>query len=139
MSSVTLSLFGVTYEAVGGRLVAVHRVAGSGPDAAAYGEQCADTDGLAVLEARIARKDAANEALLQRVLAQDAKLEATMSDMRTLEASLRLAERSRAELMAEAQRLSGLLVKQEQELATLRPKPEPVPEHPVLRAIRRGR
>lgn len=74
-----------------------------------YGEQCADTDGMAKylvsdgheddqLQARIARKEAANEALVQRVFA---------------------AERKAADWEAECRRLSAVLVEKEQALAQL--------------------
>lgn len=96
-----------------------------------YGEQCADTDGMAkryadewakeelsatthapmpgnaiaigLLQARIARKEAANEALF-------AKIEATMADMRSL-------QRQNENWRAECQRLSALLVETQQQLA----------------------
>ena len=91
-----------------------------------YGEQCADTDGLAVvratadvaelstrvaeLETRIARKEAANEALVQRVFAADAKHEATMADMRSL-------QRQAENWQAECKRLSALLIETQEQLA----------------------
>jgi hypothetical protein len=112
----------------------------AGIDAASYGEQCADTDGLAAelclknhgadadaikallqwgtherdchitdLEARIARKDAANEALYT-------KLEATMADMQSL-------QRKAANWEAEACRLSALLIEAEAKLAQRRAMP----------------
>lgn len=74
-----------------------------------FGEQCADTDGLAaerdaaLLQARVARKEAANEALV-------AKLGATMADMRSL-------ERKAANWEAECRRLSALLIETQQQLA----------------------
>ena len=92
------------------------------------GEQGPDTDGLArymvadghevpdpfpqflqlhatidTLQARIARKEAANEALY-------AKLEATMADMRSL-------QRQNENWRAECQRLSALLVEMREQLA----------------------
>ncbi len=94
---------------------------------------------------RIARKDAANEALLQRVLAQDVKFDATMIDMGALQSQVAIARghefamaRLAADRLTECHRLSDLLIKQEQELAALRPKPAPAPEHAVHRAIRQG-
>lgn len=110
-------------------------------NAAAYGEQGADTDGTAVervfwlgpdgmaahqdqqeaeiyrlngavfelltentkLTTRIARKEAANEALV-------AKLEATLADMQSL-------QRKAADWEAECRRLSALLIEAQQQLA----------------------
>lgn len=67
----------------------------------------ADAERIPELEARIARKEAANEALTKRVIAQDAKMAATMADMRSLRA---LAD----ERQIECKRLSDLLVAQEE-------------------------
>lgn len=78
-------------------------------------------DQTAELEARIERKELANEALVCRVLAQDAKIAALMADMRSLQAQLAI-ERGHCnalailadEQYAECRRLSDLLVAQEE-------------------------
>ncbi len=91
----------------------------------------------AEIQARLDRKDRANEALVQRVLAQDAKIEAMMSDMRSLQAAAESMRVERDLLFDEAKRLQDICIGQAVELARLKPV-EPVKENPLHRAIRQS-
>ena len=79
-------------------------------DAAAIDELCGIRDANTGLLQRIARKEAANEALV-------AKLNATMADAQSLQCQNESLQRQNEHWQAECKRLSALLIEKEQQLA----------------------
>ena len=85
----------------------------------AYGEQCADTDGLAVVAAEWDRPYMVSDGdrPQARVAALEAKLNATMADAQSLQCQNESLQRQNEHWQAECRRLSALLIETQEELA----------------------